>query len=77
MITRLFDFLPAVLLAVLCFGFGFLVGAGQGIDLMRRDAVAEGYGVRERDETGEEVFRWRTSEELERKPARRAKAKEE
>ena len=46
-------------------GLAFAVGASQGADLMRQQAVDEGYAVRDPE------FRWRTSEELARKPARR------
>lgn len=51
--------------ALLIFGLGFLVGAGQGTDLIRQQAVDEGYAVRDPN------FRWRPSDELERKPQRR------
>ncbi len=56
------------LFGLLLFSLGFLVGAGQGLDLMRQQAIDEGFAVRE----GEAGFRWRSSEELERRPARRA-----
>ncbi len=52
--------------AMLVFSLGFLVGAGQGLDLMQRQAIDEGFAVREADS-----FRWKSSAELERKPARR------
>ena len=57
-----------LLFGVLLFAFGFLVGAGHGIDLIRQQAVDEGYGVRE---GADETFRWRSGEELRRRPAKR------
>ena len=53
--------------AGLVFLLGVLVGAGRGLELMRQQAVDEGYAVREEDGS----FRWRSSEELERRPRRR------
>lgn len=55
----------------LIFGFGYLVGIGHGLDAVRQQAVDEGYAVRDPD------FRWRSSDELERKPARRKPAPKE
>lgn len=54
--------LPALLLALIAFAFGFLVGAGHGLDQVRQEAVDEGYGVRE-----DGAFRWRSGEELRRR----------
>lgn len=66
--------MPRVLFGALClaaaaliFALGYLIGAGQGLDLMRQQAVDEGFAVRE----GEAGFRWRTSDEITRRPARR------
>ncbi len=50
------------------FLFGYLIGAGHGADMVRRDAVAEGYAVRE----GDDGFRWKRSAELERRPEKRS-----
>ena len=57
----------AILAAVLIFALGFVVGAGEALRLKEREAIAEGFAVREADGS----FRWRTSREIERKPARR------
>jgi hypothetical protein len=57
----------AILAAVLIFALGFVVGAGEALKLKEREAIDEGFAVREADGS----FRWRTSREIERKPARR------
>lgn len=54
-----------VLAGAMIFGLGFLVGGGRGIDLIRQQAVDEGYAVRDPD------FRWRSGDEITRRPARR------
>lgn len=53
-----------LLAAATLFCLGYLVGAGQGIDMIRQQAVDEGYAVRDPQ------FRWRSGDELERRPAR-------
>lgn len=52
---------------LLIFALGWLIGVGAGLDQMRQQAVDEGYAVREPDGG----FRWRSGDELERRPARR------
>ena len=64
-VDRALSIFLGITAALLIFVFGFLVGAGRGLDLMRQQAVDEGFAVRDPD------FRWRSSRELERKPARR------
>lgn len=54
----------SLLAAALLFGFGYVIGAGRGVDLIRQQAVDEGYAVRDPH------FRWRSGDELERRPAR-------
>lgn len=64
---RLLEIALMVTAALLVFAFGFLVGAGRGMELIRQQAVDEGFAVRQPDGT----LHWRTVEEMERKPARR------
>jgi hypothetical protein len=59
----------AITAALLIFALGWLVGAGEALRLKERDAIDQGFAVR----TPEGEFRWRTTEELERKPARRVR----
>lgn len=61
------DIALALLFGVLTFAFGWLIGTGHGTELIRQQAVDEGYAVRE----GDGGFRWKSGEELERRPARR------
>jgi hypothetical protein len=56
--------------AALTFALGYLIGADQALDHMEQRAIDEGYAVRDPD------FRWRTSQELDRKPERSRRAKE-
>lgn len=51
------------LFGLILFAFGYLLGAGHGLDQVRREAVDEGYAVR----TDGGGFRWRSSEELRRR----------
>lgn len=51
------------LAATMLAGLAFAIGASRGADLVRQQAVDEGFAVRDPE------FRWRTSEELVRKPA--------
>lgn len=60
-----------LLLVAQVLGFTFILGALHGAERIRRDACAEGLGLRETDADGHETFRWKTVAELERKPARR------
>lgn len=57
----------ALILGVMMFALGWLVGTTEALRLKERDAIDQGFAVREADGS----FRWRTSEELERRPARR------
>lgn len=59
-----------LLFGALMFAFGWLVGSTEALRLKERDALDQGFAVREPDGK----FRWRTWEEIERKPARRNKA---
>jgi hypothetical protein len=61
------DLALILLFAVLIFALGFVVGAGEALRLKEREAIDEGFAVRDSDGS----FRWRTSREIERKPARR------
>lgn len=58
-------------------GFVYVFGEVRGADRVRRDAVAYGLAIKEKDADGREVFRWKTTDELERifHPAKKAKPK--
>lgn len=68
MLPRLLEVLLGALALALVFALGFLMGAGRGMDMVRQQAVDEGFGVRAPDGG----FHWKTVAEMERKPAPRS-----